>query len=86
MILAHILQVEKVKLNFRRFANEKTASCLLFIASFIGLKTQKIPTNCLLLANKFLNLKWLKIYIFEKIIGLYVPHRLSAHIRLEFVE
>ena len=43
-----------LKLNFRRFANEKTASCSPFIA-FAGLKHNDV--------------KWLKICIFEKIIG-----------------
>ena len=46
-----------LKLNFRRFANEKTASCSPFIA-FAGLKH-----------NEFFYLKWLGICIFEKIIG-----------------
>jgi hypothetical protein len=60
----------KIQTEFPTFANEKTASCSLFIAFTGGIKNtmKKLPQIVYrLIANEFL--KWLKIYIFEKIIG-----------------
>ena len=48
-----------VALNFRRFANEKTASCsLLILIAFTGLKTmKKLPQIVYRLANEFFKFK-----------------------------
>jgi hypothetical protein len=58
----------QLKLNFRRFANEKTASCSLFIA-FTRLKTQCKNSHKLFtcrLANEFLKFKMVKKIYFWK--------------------